>query len=164
MAKNKEGLVGVPCGAETKLRVWYLMFSKIPVRQQVPDHVCKKSIDTTIDSQQTIIFGDVVGDVVGPFLCRGVILTLFQRWGLIPSDMNRWNKSSVRRGSRTFSVCLLPRSSWIFFSACLMKEVENGSKPGLDCTFMFEMFFWTVEARVWGVVRVQVLAYCCVKR
>jgi hypothetical protein len=45
-----------------------------------------------------------------------------------------------------------------------MKEVENGSKPGLDCTFMFEMFFWTVEARVWGVVRVQVLAYCCVKR
>jgi len=79
VAKNKEGLVGVPCGAETKLRVWYLMFSKIPVRQQVPDHVCKKSIDTTIDSQQTIIFGDVVGDVVGPFLCRGVILTLFQR-------------------------------------------------------------------------------------
>ena len=39
-------LVGVPCGAEkTKLRVWYLMFSKSPVRQQVPDHVCKKSID-----------------------------------------------------------------------------------------------------------------------
>jgi len=29
-----------------------------------------------------------------------------------------------------------------------MKEVENGSKPGLDCTFMFEMFFWTVVARV----------------
>jgi len=33
------------------------MFSKSPVRQQVPDHVCKKSIDTTIDSQQTIFFG-----------------------------------------------------------------------------------------------------------
>ena len=33
------------------------MFSKSPVRQQVPDHVCKKSIDTTIDSQQAIIFG-----------------------------------------------------------------------------------------------------------
>jgi len=56
VSQNKEGLVGVPCGAETKLRVWYLMFSKSPVRQQVPDHVCKKSIDTTIDSQQTIIF------------------------------------------------------------------------------------------------------------
>jgi len=55
---------------------------------------------------------------------------------------------SVRRGSRTFSVCLLPRSSWIVFSACLMKEVENGSKPRLDCTFMFKMFFWTVVARV----------------
>ena len=36
VAKNKEGLVGVPCGAETKLRVWFLMFSKSPVRQQVP--------------------------------------------------------------------------------------------------------------------------------
>ena len=57
MAKNSEGLVGVPCGAETKLRVWYFMFSKGPSRQQVPDHVCKKFIDTTIDSQQTIIFG-----------------------------------------------------------------------------------------------------------
>jgi len=55
--QNKEGLVGVPCGAETKLGVWYSMFSKSPVRQQVPDHVCKKSIDTTIDSQQTIIYG-----------------------------------------------------------------------------------------------------------
>jgi len=29
-----------------------------------------------------------------------------------------------------------------------MKEVEDGSKPGLDCTFMFEIFFWTVVARV----------------
>jgi len=29
-----------------------------------------------------------------------------------------------------------------------MKEVENGSKPGLDCTFMIEMFSWTVVARV----------------
>ena len=57
VAKNKEGLVGVFCGAETKLRVWFLMFSKSPFRQQVPDHVCKKSIDATIDSQQTIIFG-----------------------------------------------------------------------------------------------------------
>jgi len=60
VAENKEGLVGVPCGAETKLRVWYLMFStkpKSPVRQQVSDHVCEKSIDTTIDSQQTIFFG-----------------------------------------------------------------------------------------------------------
>jgi len=57
VAKNKEGLVGVPCGAETKSRVWYLMFSKSPVRQQVPDHVCKKSIETTVDSQQTMIFG-----------------------------------------------------------------------------------------------------------
>jgi hypothetical protein len=33
------------------------VFSKSPVRQQVSDHVCKKSIDTTIDSQQMIIFG-----------------------------------------------------------------------------------------------------------
>ena len=49
MAKNKEGLVGVPCGAETKLKVWYLMLSKSPIRQQVPDHVCKTSIDTAID-------------------------------------------------------------------------------------------------------------------
>jgi len=57
VAKNKGGLVSVPCGAETRLRVWYLMFSRSPVRQQVPDNVCKKSIDTTIDSQQTIIFG-----------------------------------------------------------------------------------------------------------
>ena len=56
VAKNKGGLVGVPCGSETRLRVWYSMFSRSPVRQQVPDHVCKKSIDTTIDSQQTIIF------------------------------------------------------------------------------------------------------------
>jgi hypothetical protein len=71
VAKNNEGLVGVPCGAETKLRVWYLMFSKSPVRQQVPDHVCKKAIITTIDSQQTIVFGDVVVDL----FC--VILTLF---------------------------------------------------------------------------------------
>jgi len=31
--KNKEGLVGVPCGAETKLWVWYLVFSKSPVHQ-----------------------------------------------------------------------------------------------------------------------------------
>jgi hypothetical protein len=29
MAKKKEGLVGVPCGAETKLRVWYLMCPNI---------------------------------------------------------------------------------------------------------------------------------------
>jgi hypothetical protein len=58
VAKNKEELVGVPCGTETKLRVWYLMFSKSPVRQQVPDHASlQKSIDTTIDSQQTIICG-----------------------------------------------------------------------------------------------------------
>ena len=57
VAKNKEGLAGVPCGAETKLWVWYLMFSKSPVRQHVPDHVCKKSIDTAIQSQQTTIFG-----------------------------------------------------------------------------------------------------------
>jgi len=33
------------------------MFSKSPVRQQVPDQICKKSIDTTIDSQKTLIFG-----------------------------------------------------------------------------------------------------------
>jgi len=95
--------VFLPCGAEIKLRVWYLMFSKSPVRQQVPDHVCKKS-DTTIDSQQRFL-----GDVVGPFLCRGVILTLFQRCGVTPSDRNRWNKS-VRRESKTCSVFLLPRS------------------------------------------------------
>ena len=50
VAKNKEELVGVPCGTETKLRVWYLMFSKSPVRQQVPDHVCKKSIDVKPES------------------------------------------------------------------------------------------------------------------
>jgi hypothetical protein len=135
VSQNKEGLVGVPCGAETKLRVWYLMFSKSPVRQQFPDHVCKKSIDTTIDSQQTII----LGGRSWTFLCRGVIFTLFQRCGVTPSNRNRWNKS-VRRGSRTCYVCLLPRSSWIVFSSCLMKELENGSKPGLDCTFMFEIF------------------------
>ena len=29
-----------------------------------------------------------------------------------------------------------------------MKEVENGSKPGLDCTFMFEMFLYMVVARI----------------
>ena len=142
MAKNKEGLVGVPCGAETKLRVWYLIFSKSP-RQQGPDHVRNKSIDTTIDSQQTMI----LGDVVGPFLCRGAILALFQRCGVTPSYRNRWNKS-VKRGSRTFSVRLLLQSPWTVFSACLIKEVENGSKPGLDYMFKFEMFLWTVVARV----------------
>ena len=44
-----------------------------------------------------------MGDVVGPFLCRGVILILFQRWGVIPSDSHKWNKS-VRRD--VFSVSL----------------------------------------------------------
>jgi len=71
------------------------MFSKSPIRQQVPDHVCKMSIDTTIDSQQRIIFGDIVL----PFLCRGVILALFQRRGVTPSDRNRWNKS-IREAER----------------------------------------------------------------
>ena len=64
-------------------------------------------------------------------------------WGVWQEQMEQVNKRS-----RTFSVYLLPRSSWIVLSACLMKEVENGSKPGLDCTFMFEMFSWTVVARV----------------
>ena len=27
------------------------------------------------------------------------------------------------------------------FLCVLMKEAEKGSKPGLDCVFMFEMFF-----------------------
>jgi len=38
-----------------------------------------------------------------------------------PSDRSRWNMS-VRRGSNTFSVWLLPRSSRIVFSAYLKKE------------------------------------------
>jgi hypothetical protein len=43
-------------------------------------------------------------------LCTGVFLTLFQRCGGTPSDRNRWNKS-LKRGCKTCSVCLLPRSS-----------------------------------------------------
>ena len=143
VAKNKEGLVGVPCGAETKLWVWYLMFSKSPVSQQVPDHICKKSIDTAIDSQQTVLFWGRSWTFLMQRRNFDFVPTM---WGDTPSDRNRWNKS-VRRGSRTFSVCLLPRSSWIVFSACLMKEVENGSKLGLECSFRFEMFFRTVVAR-----------------
>ena len=86
-------------------------------------------------------------NVIGPFLCRGVIFTLCQRCGVTPSDRSRWNMS-VRRGSNTFSVWLLPRSSRIVFSAYLIKEAEKGSKPGLDCVLMFEMFFSMVVARV----------------
>ena len=54
VAKNKEG-----CSLWGRNQIESLVFdvSKSPVRQQVPDHVCKKSINSTIDSQQTIIFG-----------------------------------------------------------------------------------------------------------
>ena len=53
VAKNKEGLVGVPCGAETNLRVWYLMFSKSPVCQQVPTTFAKSlSIHPLIASKR----------------------------------------------------------------------------------------------------------------
>ena len=55
-------------------------------------------------------------------------MNLFQKGGVTPSDINRWNKS-VRRGSRTFSICLLPQSSRNDFSAMVINVVGRHQGP-----------------------------------
>ena len=67
-------LVGVPCGAETRLGVWYLMFSKSPmqsVNQQVPDHVCKTPVEDT---------GHLSFLVCHPFFINERMLTIVPRY------------------------------------------------------------------------------------
>jgi len=82
-----------------------------------------------------------------------------------PSDRNRWNKSIRRESKQDIFIASLTMIILNCF-LCVLDE-RSKERPGLDCTFMFETFFWKVVARVCrggGGARIQVLAHCCVAR